>query len=253
MTAPRGDPNGMQDYNDLAQDYAQHRRAEPIVVAALIAGGAVGRATRVLEVGCGTGNYIGAIAAETGCSANGVDVSTEMLAFARQRCPGVALRECPAERLAATDGAFDFVYSVDAIHHFASTREFFREAARVLAPGARIATVTHSAELLRAGAVLSRYFPETIEANIARYPPLSQLKDEMASAKFAEIDDQVVTFEAEITDAEMYASKANSTLHLISDEAFERGMARLRRDLAEGPIRGTRAYLVLWGTKAPGP
>ena len=103
----------MQDYNDLAQDYAQHRRAEPIVVAALIAGGAVGRATRVLEVGCGTGNYIGAIAAETGCSANGVDVSTEMLAFARQRCPGVALRECPAERLAATDGAFDFVYSVD--------------------------------------------------------------------------------------------------------------------------------------------
>ena len=242
----------MQDYNHLAHDYAAHRRAEPIVIAALIAGGAVGEATRVLEVGCGTGNYIAAIAAETGCSANGVDVSTEMLAFARRRRPGVTLRECPAERIELPDGVFDFVYSVDAIHHFASTSDFYCEAARVLAPGGRIASVTHSAALLRVGAVLSRYFPETIEANIARYPPLGQLKDEMASAGFAEIDDQVVTFEAEITDAEMYASKANSTLHLISKEAFERGMARLRRDLAEGPIRGTRAYLVLWGAKAPG-
>ncbi len=243
----------MQDYDDLARDYAAHRHAEPTVVAALIAGGAVGPSSRVLEVGCGTGNYIGAIAAETGCSAAGVDVSAEMLAFARERCPGVTLTECPAERLALPDGAHDFVYTVDAIHHFASTRAFFREAVRVLAPGGRIASVTHSAELLRVGAVLSRYFPETIEANIARYPPLSQVKDEMASAGFADIDDQVITFEAEITDAELYASKANSTLHLISKEAFERGMARMKHDLTRGPITGTRAYLVLWGTKAPGP
>ncbi len=242
----------MQDYNDLAHDYAQHRRAEPIVVAALIAGGDVGPATRVLEVGCGTGNYIGAIAAQTGCSANGVDVSTEMLAFARRRCPGVALTECPAERLALPDGAQDFVYSVDAIHHFASTRAFFREAARVLAPGGRIASVTHSAALLRVGAVLSRYFPETIEANIARYPPPGQLRDEMASAGFAEIEESVVEF-AVVTDGSVYANKADSTLHLISDEAYERGMARLNDDLAKGPVEGIRRYLVITGTKSSGP
>ena len=242
----------MQDYNDLARDYAQHRRAEPTVIAALIAGGAVGRATRVLEVGCGTGNYIGAIAAETGCSANGVDVSTEMLTFARQRCPGVTLTECPAERLALPDGAQDFVYSVDAIHHFGSTRAFFREAARVLAPGGRIASVTHSAALLRVGGVLAHYFPETVEANIARYPPLSQLKDEMASAGFTEIGESVVEL-AVVTDGSVYANQADSTLHLISDEAYERGMARLNDDLAKGPVEGMRRYLVITGAKAPGP
>ena len=43
----------MQDYDDLAQDYAAHRRAEPAVVTVLVAGGGVGPATRVLEAGCG--------------------------------------------------------------------------------------------------------------------------------------------------------------------------------------------------------
>ena len=242
----------MQNYNDLAKDYAAHRRPEPTVIAALIGGGGIGPATRVLEVGCGTGNYIGAIAAETGCSANGVDVSSEMLAFARQRCPGVTLVECPAERLDLPDGALDFVYSVDAIHHFASTREFYREAARVLAPRARIVSVTHSAELLRVGAVLARYFPETIEANVARYPPLAQLKDEMTSAGFTDIGETVVEF-AVVTDGSVFASKADSTLHLISDEAYQRGMARLNDDLAKGPVEGMRRYLVITGVKAPAP
>jgi ubiquinone/menaquinone biosynthesis C-methylase UbiE len=242
----------MQDYNHLAQDYAAHRRPEPTVIAALIASGDVGPATRVLEVGCGTGNYIGAIATETGCSANGVDVSTEMLAFARQRCPGVTLRECPAERIELPGEKLDFVYSVDAIHHFASTRDFFREAARLLAPGGRIASVTHSAALLRVEGVLARYFPETIEANIARYPPLGQLTDEMAAAGFTEIEESVVEFSV-VSDGSVYANRADSTLHLISDEAYERGMARLNDDLAEGPVEGMRRYLLITGAKPPGP
>ena len=243
----------MQDYNDLARDYAQHRRAEPTVIAALIAGGAVGRATRVLEVGCGTGDYIGAIAAETGCSVAGVDVSAGMLVFARERCPGVALTECPAERLDLPDGAFDFVYSIDAIHHFASTEAFYREAARVLTPGGRIATVTHSEAMLRKGELLTHYFPEAIEANVARYPSISRLADEMAAAGFIGIEETAIAYPFVMADGGLYANKADSTLHLISDEAYERGMARLRRDLAKGPIERVRHKFVLWGAKAPGP
>ena len=53
----------------------------------------------------------------------------------------------------------------------------------------------------------------------------------------------------EITNIAPYASKANSTLHLIPQEAFERGLARLERDLAKGPIRGMRRYLFVWATR----
>jgi hypothetical protein len=49
-----------------------------------------------------------------------------------------------------------------------------------------------------------------------------------------------------MTDARMYADKACSSLHLISDDAFRRGMLRLEADLAKGPIPRPWRYVMLW-------
>ncbi len=45
--------------------------------------------SRVLELGCGTGNYIYALQSLTGCAAWGLDPSTEMLSEARSHGPDV--------------------------------------------------------------------------------------------------------------------------------------------------------------------
>ena len=52
------------DYQRQAASYARHRGVNPAVLAAL--GDRLGATARVLEVGCGTGNYIGALVAGTG-------------------------------------------------------------------------------------------------------------------------------------------------------------------------------------------
>jgi hypothetical protein len=49
------------NYDGLARDYAQHRRALPDVIEALVQGESLSRDSRVLELGRGTGNYILAI------------------------------------------------------------------------------------------------------------------------------------------------------------------------------------------------
>jgi ubiquinone/menaquinone biosynthesis C-methylase UbiE len=49
------------NYDGLARDYAQHRRALPEVIEALVQGGSLSRDSRVLELGCGTGNYVRAL------------------------------------------------------------------------------------------------------------------------------------------------------------------------------------------------
>ena len=46
------------NYDGLARDYAQHRRALPFIIEALLQCGSLTRGSQVLELGCGTGNYI---------------------------------------------------------------------------------------------------------------------------------------------------------------------------------------------------
>jgi SAM-dependent methyltransferase len=71
------------DYSELAAAYAQYRRVHPEVLRSLRA--AVSSESRILEVGCGTGNYLVAIRETVGCRCCGSDASAEMLSQARAR------------------------------------------------------------------------------------------------------------------------------------------------------------------------
>lgn len=239
----------MVDYDSLAREYAQHRGTLPAVTEALIAGGSLSPDSRVLELGCGTGNYILALKDTVDCACWGIDRSQEMLAHARARPGDVELALGDATRLGFADNSFDLVFSVDVIHHIDAKADFYKEAYRVLGPGRRLCTMTHAEELIRNSMLLSRYFPETVAVNIARYPTVDEHREWMTRAGFREFSETVVSHPVTVTDSECYASKANSTLHMIPADAFERGLKRLERDLAAGPVTGLRRYLGLWGTK----
>ncbi|OFX26719.1 MAG: hypothetical protein A2Z07_02230 [Armatimonadetes bacterium RBG_16_67_12] len=49
-----------------------------------------------------------------------------------------------------------------------------------------------------------------------------------------------------------YRDRAFSSLHLIPQEAFARGLARMEQDLREGPIHCVSRYLLLWGVTPGG-
>jgi hypothetical protein len=48
----------MLDYNAVAADYAKYREVHPGVLAALLNAGAWNETSRILEVRCGTANYL---------------------------------------------------------------------------------------------------------------------------------------------------------------------------------------------------
>jgi ubiquinone/menaquinone biosynthesis C-methylase UbiE len=49
-------------YDSIADDYAAHRNIHPNLLQKIIESSGITTKSRVLEVGCGTGNYISAIA-----------------------------------------------------------------------------------------------------------------------------------------------------------------------------------------------
>jgi hypothetical protein len=96
---------------------------------------------------------------------------------------------------------------------------------------------------------LSKYFPETIDVELARYPRIEALKREMQAAGFDAITEETVEHHYQLDDATPYREKVFSSLLYLSDEAFTRGLGRLEADLANGPVNGVVRYTLIWGSR----
>ena len=96
----------------------------------------------VLDVGCGTGALLAALAQSEpplGVRLAGLDPSPEMLAVARSKlAPAVELRVGWAEEIPYGDATFDVVVSCSVFHYLRRPMAALAEMARVLAPGGRL-------------------------------------------------------------------------------------------------------------------
>jgi SAM-dependent methyltransferase len=238
------------DFNTYADAYERNRAVQPKVLRALIEGGGLAAGDAVLEIGCGTANYLAAIVAETGAEGRGVDPAEQMLAEARQNPAklGLELLRDSAEALPFADSTIAFAYSVDVIHHVGDRAAAAREALRVLAPGGRLCIATDSAEDIANRVPLSSHFPETVAHELRRYPAIETLMTELADAGFAELSTTHVCYDYALTDLTPYRERAFSSLRLIADGELAAGLARMERDLADGPIAARSIYTLIWAT-----
>ncbi|MGC5172713.1 class I SAM-dependent methyltransferase [Microbacterium sp. DT81.1] len=96
----------------------------------------IGPGTRVLDVGCGSGEFL-ALLRDTGASAVGADPAPAMVGLARRT--GVEVVVAGAESLPFDDGVFEVVTAVNALQFAADTTDALHEFARVVGPGGLIA------------------------------------------------------------------------------------------------------------------
>ena len=97
----------------------------------------IGPGTRVLDVGCGTGELLEHLQ-ERGARPSGVDPATRMVELARARAVGVDVRPGDFEHLPFDDGAFDALLAVNAFQFAEDQEHALAEAGRVLAPGGAV-------------------------------------------------------------------------------------------------------------------
>lgn len=237
-------------YQTIAPDYARHRRVHPGVLNGLISTAHLGSTSSVLEIGCGTGNYLAALKEVVGCHCWGIDPSEAMLAEARKNFPEAKTSCAPAERMALASDQFDLAFAVDVIHHVSNRPQAFRECRRVLRANGKLCLVTDSAAIIRSREPLSTYFPETVEVELARYPSIDTLGAELRDAGFSDIFEAEVEIRQELAEIEPYRAKVFSSLRLIPQEAFERGLQRLEQDFHSAPIACVSRYVMLWANNS---
>jgi demethylmenaquinone methyltransferase/2-methoxy-6-polyprenyl-1,4-benzoquinol methylase len=100
----------------------------------------VGAGDRVLDLAAGTGD-LAELAQTRGAAVIAVDFAGEMLRNARRRGVRAALVQADAAHLPLPDGSATVALCGFALRNFVSLPEIFRELARVLASGGRIALI----------------------------------------------------------------------------------------------------------------
>ncbi len=100
----------------------------------------VGPEDRVLDVACGTGDFL-ELAVARGASAVGVDLAAGMLAAGRRRLPGYTFVQGDGAALPVRDGGVTVVTCGFAFRNFVHLPQVMRELARVLEPGGRLAVL----------------------------------------------------------------------------------------------------------------
>ncbi len=155
-----GDPAPYLAYLDDAAEgwsaelealHAESSREHPIDVltrrtaVAAVRGAGLGRAPRLLDVGCSTGHLLADLrAAFPAAELAGVDAEAAGLPAAHAAAPDAALMYASATDLPFADGCVDGLVALNLLEHLADDVAALAEFARVLRPGGRAVVVVPS-------------------------------------------------------------------------------------------------------------
>lgn len=197
------------DFMNDVMTFGSHRRWKRDLLRALLAD----RPATILDVATGTGDLaLGAARARPGARVIGLDFSAAMLERARRRHAGsgstgaLLFVRGDALRLPVADGSCAAACSAFALRNVADLGQMFRELARILAPGGKVALLdlapipeppllTRLAQLHlqqvvpRLGGILAgdraayRYLP----SSVGTIPPLPRIEESLREAGFERI------------------------------------------------------------------
>ncbi|MHA2377839.1 MAG: class I SAM-dependent methyltransferase [Candidatus Thorarchaeota archaeon] len=253
MRNPEDELNRTIDYDSVSKIYDQVRAGEPEMVYYLLQEKTPSSDSRVLDVGCGTGNNTLLFQRATKARVFGLDPSFGMLNEAVSKAPEVEFVQSAAESLPFLPRHFDMLFMTEVVHHLSNLEGALLEIHRVLKSGGHLCVVTQSHEQIEQR-MTSRFFPATVGIDKARYPDIPAIESVMLGIGFDEVRSKSFKF-APITLGPEYlqtvSRKGYSMLHKISEEAYQEGLEALRLAHERGEqLDYSAGYTFVWGTKA---
>jgi SAM-dependent methyltransferase len=213
-------------YDDIGKNYADYRRPDPRVAAALMS--ALGNARKIVNIGAGTGSYEPADR-----DVIAVEPSQTMI---RQRVKNSApVVRVSAMNLPFSDDAFDAALAIFTVHHWPDQLRGLREMSRV----AKLCVILTWDNAHNANWLTRDYFPEIIEQGQNICPPLALYEE-----AFAQVDVCRLPVPHDCSDGFLHAywqrpeayfdPGVRNAISAFATIDANPGLAFLRRDLDNG-------------------
>ncbi|HNR54397.1 MAG TPA: methyltransferase domain-containing protein [Flavobacteriales bacterium] len=233
-------------YDRIGTGYDATRAADPFLAQRLfdLLNAAPGKS--IIDIGCGTGNYTGFLAAR-GLELTGLDPSERMLEQARTKSDAIRWVQGHAEAMPFEDRAFQAAVATLTLHHWADLERGLAECGRILQPGARFVVFTSTPE--QTGAYwLRHYFPRMIERSAATLPAEERIIAGAARSRL-ELKERVPSsVRPDLQDLFLFARKhqpfayldpefrkgISSFALLAAGDELDEGLASLEADIASG-------------------
>ena len=221
------------DYEKISKNYDSVRYANQSTISVFLQNLHITEATKVLDFGCGSGNYADTLQKATHAQVFGVEPSDGMREKAVSKNSSVVFSKGNHGHIPFEDNFFDFVYMTDVIHHIPDLGVMFRELFRVLKKEGFLCIVTQSHEQIDKRFYV-KYFPTTAIVDKHRYPDIPVIIGDAVKAGFSHIRTNVK--EGGITKVqsdfvELARAKGYSMFHLIPEEEYQKGLTELEKDV----------------------
>lgn len=193
---------------------------------------------RILDLGCGTGRFSGALAAHFGAQVTGVDPSAKMLAIAKNKPGDHRVQHCRAraEALPIRSGEIDLVFMSMSYHHFSDPIAAARECRRTLRHGGSVLLRTGTRERAATYPYVP-FFPTIPQILETMLPDVRELGETFGAAGLELASSDVVRQTIApnwLAYAEKLAAGGDSALARLSREDFAAGLDAVRQYGARG-------------------
>jgi ubiquinone/menaquinone biosynthesis C-methylase UbiE len=234
-------------YDKIGKTYDMTRRSDPGIVSKLIYHLSPKIGKTYLDVGCGSGNYTQAIY-EKGFNICGLDISRQMLDFARKKNPQIQWIHGDARSLPFTEEVFDGAICILATHHFKDIDVAFSEVFRAMRHGTFVIFSALPEHMKKWW--LFEYYPNLMRKACSQLASFDRLSQTLRDAGFQDIRREKYFVANDLQDKILFSGKYHPEIYLdptvragISHFALEEnkdeialGCERLKKDIESGKI-----------------
>lgn len=241
------------NYKQLAERFADTHTVNRHILYELISQFSPESQIKVLDFGCGTGNYIKKISQNTNYRIYGVEPCEEMIIHAQRQNPHITIRQGNHISIPYPDKFFDYIYMTNVIHHIPDISAMYKEFHRILKPNGVLCICTENRRQLLSKYWI-RYFPSIIIKDFQRFPSIYRLKTLASNEGFSTIKTTVISEKkwSHITEFLMsqVLKRSMSVLNLISDHEYNIGIQKMLNAKKRNKVYFcTRGYTFLWFQK----